>query len=181
MKKNKIIYSNENFESLRQDAIENILENHNEWLEDGEKEMTASDISESDIYDEMNFIDELNYKDTLSCLDKELDDRILVLADLGLWKGRRMGYRELGSNLSEVLKLGYHDYATVYVEGSQLKARDVHHDGTNIYTFRQWKPEVSEESRQSLLNKIYNGTASDKEIYRKTISLGRKVSEIYGW
>ena len=46
-------------------------------------------------------IEELNYQyldDERACLDILLDNDIIILADIGLWDGRRRGYKELHSN-----------------------------------------------------------------------------------
>lgn len=46
-------------------------------------------------------IKELNYQyldDERACLDILLDNDIIILADIGLWDGRRRGYKELHSN-----------------------------------------------------------------------------------
>ena len=106
------------------------------------------------------------------------DGRILIIADLGLWNGRRQGYRILGRRISDILSSDA-DYVEWYGDGHNIKATAAHHDGTNYYEYR-----VIREDRniQNLLDAIYNG----EEITRKklnyyTKSLYRDVAKIYGW
>ena len=106
------------------------------------------------------------------------DGRILVIADLGLWNGRRQGYKILGNKASDIL-YDDADYVEWYGDGHNIKATAAHHDGTNYYEYR-----VIREDRnvENLLNAIYNG----EEITRKkmnyyTKSLYKDVAKIYGW
>ena len=70
-------------------------------------------------------------------LDIQLSQPILVVADLGLWNGRRTGYKEIPSgNIRDCLYSDY-DYTTWYVDKSgDLRCDDTHHDGTNHYLYR---------------------------------------------
>lgn len=106
------------------------------------------------------------------------DGRILVIADLGLWNGRRQGYKILGKRVSDIL-FSDADYVEWYSDGHNIKATATHHDGTNYYEYR-----VIREDRniENLLDAIYNG----EEITRKklnyyTKSLYRDVAKVYGW
>ena len=104
--------------------------------------------------------------------------RILLIADLGLWNGRRQGYKLCGHNLNEVLTNFQGDYCEVYCDAHNVCARDTHHDGSNYYTFREIKEGVDIEP---LLDKLYNGTATTKDISRYTRSLRPYVAAVYGW
>lgn len=63
----------------------------------------------------------------------------------------------------------------------EFMSRQIHHDGTNYYTYRKWKIGISDESKWSLLDHIYNGTATRTEIDRATDRLGFDVAKVYGW
>lgn len=111
-------------------------------------------------------------------LNVETDGRILIIADLGLWNGRRQGYKILGTKVSDILSSDA-DYVELYGDGHNIKATVSHHDGTNYYEYR-----VIREDRnvENLLDAIYNG----EEITRKklnyyTKSLYKDVAKIYGW
>ena len=137
------------------------------------------DVTDSDVW---NFIEESlsNQLDDEICnLNIITDGRILVIADLGLWSGRKQGYQILcTSNVNEIFSQHY-DYTEWYSDGYNIRAIDVHNDGTNYYEYR-----VIREDRniQNLLDAIYNG----EEITRKklnyyTKSLHPYVAKVYGW
>lgn len=111
-------------------------------------------------------------------LNKPTDGRILVIADLGLWHGRRQGYKILNRNVNNIFSTG-EDYTEWYSDGYNIKATATHHDGTNFYEYR-----VIREDRNidKLLDALYNG----EEITRKklnyyTKSLHPYVAKVYGW
>lgn len=116
-------------------------------------------------------------------LDIEVGNDIVLIGDLGLWDGRHSGYKELhSSNVRDCLTGAVGDCTTWYVdELGDLRCEDVHHDGTNHYTYRAWKGNVSNAQREAFLAKVYNGTATRKDITRYTRSLGSHVADVYGW
>ena len=116
-------------------------------------------------------------------LDKVVDGRILVIADLGLWYGRRSAYRLIESrNIKDILEVR-HDYAEFYSDGHNIRGIEHHHDGANFYEFRIVREDRNiDKLLNDLLNDIYDG----KEISRKklnyyTKSLHKAVAEVYGW
>lgn len=114
-------------------------------------------------------------------LDINVPEGIIAIADLGLWFGRRTGYKEVGYNINECLSSDT-DYATWYVDDlGDLACEAVHHDGTNHYIYRAWKPGVTYDQADALLNKIYYGTATRKDITKLTRRLGDDIAEVYGW
>ena len=137
--------------------------------------------NESEIYawmeDENN---EYLYDEKLN-LNKEIDGRILIIADLGLWDGRKSGYKILGNNVNEIFNINNRgwDFAEFYGDGYNIKGTEWHHDGTNYYEYR-----VIRENRniESLLDAIYNGEEiSRKKMNYYTKSLYPYVAQIYGW
>ena len=133
-----------------------------------------------DSYDDTNEDpDGLFFLDECDNLDKELDGRILAIADLGLWNGRHDGYKIGGTNLSEVMHMGNHDYIKIYCNGLDICKRSVHHDGTNHIVFR----EVRENRNiDNLTTMIYNGEyVSRQKLNYYTKSLAPYVKGIYGW
>ena len=115
-------------------------------------------------------------------LNVSLPDDIICIADLGLWDGRHSGYCACGQNLSNVLSTGCGDYRTWYVDDlGDLRCTDTHHDGTNRYLYRMWKPGVSEGRRQNFLNAIELGIYTRRDITRYTAPIGIYAADIYGW
>ena len=115
-------------------------------------------------------------------LNVDVHAGIIAIADLGLWNGRRSGYKEMGTKISNCLSGTCGDYVTWYVdELGDLKCEDCHHDGTNYYTYRAWKDGVSLAQMENLEWKIYNGKATRRDITRLTRKLGPYIAEAYGW
>ena len=124
--------------------------------------------------------------DNLGCerenLNIQLDEPIIAIADLGLWNGRRSGYKDIESgNVRDCLECP-HDYAEIYVdEHGDLCVDDHHHDGTNHILYRVWKSSATDAQRDSLRSKIYAGTATRRDITRVTRRIGDFIGDVYGW
>ena len=168
--KKRIIWSNMNINPDDWNEGYKEIAEENGWEEDTDNENNLWNY----IYEELDhYID-----DERMNLDVTTDGRILVVADLGLWYGRRQGYRILDGNVKNILSADV-DYVEWYSDGYNIKATAAHHDGTNYYEYR-----VIREDRniQNLLDAICNG----EEITRKklnyyTRSLEPYVRRVYGW
>lgn len=115
-------------------------------------------------------------------LDIQLSQPILVVADLGLWYGKRMGYKEIKSGNIRDCLYSDTDYSTWYVDQlGDLRCDAIHHDGTNHYLYRVYKDDVTETQIDNLLTKIYEGRATRKDITRVTCRLGDEIAAVYGW
>ena len=153
---------------------------YDDWREDLEEQYP--DLTEAA---RMELMYELNgdyLDDERSNLDIQLSRPILVVGDLGLWRGRRMGYKEIPSgNIRDCLYSDY-DYTTWYVDkNGDLRCDDTHHDGTNHYLYRVYKDNVSQTQKDRLKEKIYSGTATRADIVRVTRRLGDEIGKVYGW
>ena len=142
------------------------------------------EVSDAAVYDYI--ADELrfDYECEKSNLNKRLDGRILCYGSLGLWWGRPTGYYILDDdNLNAVLDCACRDSYTyrVYFNGQDICAADGHHDGTNYYTFREIREDVSDEALDAFLDRLTDGEISDADMERVTRSLAPYVCEIYGW
>jgi hypothetical protein len=136
---------------------------------------------EDAIYDWMHEMNGEYLYDEQRNLNKQIDGRILIIADLGLWNGNKSGYKILGSNIKEIFNINSRgfDYAEFYGDGHNIKGVEHHHDGTNYYEYR-----VIREDRniENLLDAIYNGEEiSRKKLNYYTRSLYPYVAKIYGW
>lgn len=141
-------------------------------------EINEEDMDEYELWDYINSTLSIYLDDEYANLNKKTDGRILVIADLGLWHGRRQGYKILNGNVNNIFRTG-EAFTEWYSDGYNIKAITSHHDGTNYYEYR-----VIREDRniQNLLDAIYNG----EEITRKklnyyTKSLHPYVAKVYGW
>ena len=154
-------------------------EKEREWMEEEYPELTEDQRIEK-MY-EMN-ADNLDAdRDNLNIL---VSGEILAIADLGLWYGRRTGYKEITSRrISDCLYSDRDtDYSTWWVDGrGDLCAEFIHHDGTNYVTYREWKEGVSETQKENLKVKLMRDEATRKDITRLTRKLGDRIAAVYGW
>lgn len=112
-------------------------------------------------------------------LNKYLDGRILIIADLGLWNGRKQGYKIIDGNISNILYDNDADFIEWYADQYNIRATAHHHDGTNYYLYREIR---EDRNIQILLDDIYNGREiSRSKLNYYTRSIRPYVAEIYGW
>lgn len=168
-----IIWSNMNLD------VNDWKDDYKEFLESNEIEGDPDD--ENAIWDWMNEMNSEYLDDERVNLNKALDGRILIIADLGLWNGRRPAYKILGNNISNIFDINSRgfDYAEFYGDGHNIRASESHHDGTNFYEYR-----VIREDRNidNLLDAIYHGEKiSRSKMNYYTKSLYGDVAKIYGW
>ena len=171
--KKHIIWSNMNLD------IEDWRNSYKDDIEINELDKDPND--EDELYKWMIEMNDMYFEDEQYNLNKEVDGRILIIADLGLWNGRKDAYKILGTNIKEIFNInprGF-DYAEFYGDGYNIRATEHHHDGTNHYLYR-----VIREDRNinNLLDAIYNGeeiTSSKLNYYTK--SLYKDVANVYGW
>ena len=154
--------------------------NFEDWREDMEAE--HPDWDEDDLFELAVDMNREYLEDERVNLNIKLSAPILVVGDLGLWNGRVGGYKEIESgNIADCL---YSDcnIAKWYVdELGDLRFEGAHHDGHNSYLYRVWKDNASETQQENLKEKIYNGTATRRDITRLTKRLGDYIGEVYGW
>lgn len=112
--------------------------------------------------------------------------RIVVFATLGLWHGKVCGSRILPEQrLSAILHAACRDseeYTVYYdTDDGEVKAKDVHHDGTNRYLFRELVSGISPDDEDAFLELVKSGAAKLEDVNRFTVSLGPRVEAVYGW
>ena len=115
-------------------------------------------------------------------LNIQLSQPILVIGDLGLWYGRRSGYKEIESgNIRDCLYADT-DYSTWYVDRlGDLRCDAIHHDGTDHYLYRAYKDGVRESQIELLKDKLYRGIATRADVTRITRRLGDDIARVYGF
>lgn len=169
--KKHIIWSNMNLD------IEDWREDYEEYLEyNGFDERHNND---DDLYNWMVETNDKYLSDERMNLDKILDGRILVFGSLGLWSGRKQGYKIINNrNLNSILSFDY-DGFEIYGDGYNILATECHHDGTNYYEYRMIR---EDRNIDNLLEAIYNGEEINRsKLNYYTKSLYKYVKEIYGW
>lgn len=151
-----------------------------EWREELEDEFP--DAGEEELITLMYDINNEYLQDSRTNLNIELKNPIIVIADIGRWNGRFPGYREFESgNISDCLYTEL-DYATWYVDkNGDFRCDGIHHDGENHYLYREYRDGISEHQKELFREKIYEGTATKKDIERYTRRLGDRVAEACGF
>lgn len=137
-----------------------------------------TDVSDEEVWDYAYQDNNFWFECERENLDVNTDGQIICIASLGLWKGRRTRYKLLGNNLQDIFKVIQGDYIKIYFDGFNLCIEDSHHDGTNYYKFREFKPFVNKEL---FCDKLYNGDVNNNDLNRYTNSLRKYVKKIYGW
>ena len=162
--------------SSRKDYDENEIRSaYKEFLSD-------NDIVEDD-YDYFRFVEdelEARYSDEKDNLSMPCG-QIIAIADLGTWKGRISAYKLSNKhNLNAIFAmLGDGDDVEIYVEGNDVKATVIHHEGVNYITFREVR---DGRNIKKLTNKIYyQEPISRQMISAYTKCLSDKVKQVYGW
>ena len=110
---------------------------YEDWRADLEADYP--ELSEDDRVALMYEINSDYLDDERANLNIQLDQPILVIADLGLWTGRHIGYREIESgNIRDCLYSNRDiEYSTWFVDKlGDLRCEAVHHDGTNHLLYR---------------------------------------------
>lgn len=151
-----------------------------EWMR--EIEASCPDLSEEERFSLIAQINADHLEDERINLNIQLSQPILMVADLGLWYGRRTGYREIQSGNIRDCLYSEMDYATWYVDRrGDLCCDAIHHDGTNHYLYRVYKDDARESQIDLLKEKLYNGTATRADITRVTRRLGDEIAKVYGF
>lgn len=110
-------------------------------------------------------------------LDQKVDGVIIAFADLGLWRGRRQGYRILGSTINDIFRVSEDDNEW-YGDGFNIRGRLTHHDGTHHVLYRVAK---DHDDAERIADKIYNLEIDEAGFRKRTRSLYPYVAAIYGW
>lgn len=180
---NELLAIESEIETELKALIQGLNEQEQAKLENNLREYKLSNLSISE--QELNDFIQQDYSNWYSCefenLDKKLQGRVIAIANLGLWNGRRKSYKIMNSNLNSVLNACGGDYLKVYTDRHDVKSVAVHHDGVNYITYRMLKPNLSEVQIDNFLNKLASGDFSKKDISRYTSSLKSQINKIYGW
>lgn len=140
------------------------------------------DASESELWQLMYEQNDSYLDDERMNLNIQMEGPILVIGDLGRWNGRFSGYKEIASGNIRDCLYSDTDYSTWYVDRlGDLRCDAVHHDGTDHYLYRAYKPGITDAQVDRLKEKIYYGVATRADITRITRRLGDDIGKVYGW
>lgn len=127
--------------------------NLEDWREDIEEmwemnEIDPSTKTEDDYIEEMYLLNSEYFHDEQVNLNIPTEGRIIAIVDLGLWNGRRMGYKlKDEKNIRACLSFDADcDYGEWWVDShNNLRSKQTHHDGTNYTLYREVKPEITSD------------------------------------
>ena len=163
--------------TLKQKIIWNSEINLEDWKDFIEEEYPEY-TNETFLYERCSLMNDQYLYDEKMNLNKQLNNKIIIIADLGLWNGRKQACTLLGANLNNIFDIGSFDEAHWYYDRYDVKCTNPHHDGTNYYTFRELKDDKYWDTQ--IVPKILNQTLTKKDITRYTKSLVPYLKEIYG-
>lgn len=165
----------QNYDLNLEDWKEGLLENR-------ELNELPTDVDDDTLREEMYELNNNYLDDERMNLNIKTEGRIVCIADVGFWNGRRLGYKLYGNNIRECLEFfGSCDYADFYVDRYDFRCKQTHHDASTYAVFRELKPNLSSNQVDNFLWKIYNGKATQKDITRYTNSLKERIKKVYGW
>lgn len=154
------------------------LEDWDDYIEEVENNL-GEKLDEYKKYEKIaNLLDEY-FQDELDNLNIETENNIIAIANLGLWNGRKKGYKILSDNVNSILSGFGCDFIEIYSDGYNIKFKGFHHDGQNYIEFREIKDNVNIDN---LLNDIYEGKPiSRQKLNYYTKSIRHYVADAYGW
>ena len=153
---------------------------YKDWKDDLESE--HPELTEDERKELMYSLNDGYLDDERHNLDIQLSCPIIVIADLGLWNGRRSGYKEIPSGNIKDCLYSECDYNTWYVDKyGDLRCEAIDHDGTSYYLYRTYKDNVTDTQIENFKWKIYNGTVTRADINRVTRRLGDEIGKVHGW
>ncbi len=166
-------YSSNFLEEFKKDIIANFEEMDNKEL--AEELKLNDDKLLNYLYEDINMF----YEDEKINLNQKTDNNIIAIASMGLWNGRKTGYKILGNNLNEILQSFSCEEFKIFYDGYNIKFEGYHHDGNNYILFREIK---NSDNIECFTDLIYNNkNYSNNQLNYYTKSLRSYVKNIYGW
>lgn len=165
----------QNYDLNLEDWKEGLLENR-------EINGLPTDVDDDTLTEEMYELNNNYLDDERMNLNIYTQGRIVCIADIGLWNGRRLGYKLYGHNIGKCLTFFSDcDYADFYVDRYDFRCKQTHHDASTYVVFRELKPNLSSDQVNNFLWKIYQEKVTQKDITRYTNSLKERIKKVYGW
>lgn len=127
--KERIIYNNYDLWDDYEEEARNFLQ----------EEYPDIEITENDIWDEINFQDQICWDDTYDELTRFFSkyEHIMLMGSLGLWTGRHAAGDIFDSFQDAFYKATKDcDYIKIWDENGHLYLQCSHHDGTNLFEIK---------------------------------------------
>ena len=153
-------------------------DNVKEWLDEIEEDYECCEQTAYEIMWDMN--SEYLCDERIN-LNIQMPNEIIILGYLGLWDGRRKGWKVIKSGNIKDCLYSECDYNEWYVDRYNMHWFGVHHDGTNHCICRAFRKDVTEEQKERFYDALHNGKCNDRMIRRYTESLRPYVAKVYGW
>ncbi len=149
------------------------IENLDEWVDEDGNPMS---------YEEAEELNYMYLEDERMNLDIQTDGKIICIGDIGLWNGRRRGYKILNNNVSDILRGFMNGCSSChwFSDGKDVRGTESHHDGNNSYIYRILKGD-SEEEQEENAEKLFSGKLTAQRIGIFTKSIVPLVNAVYGW
>ena len=165
-----------------------IWTNQNLNLDDWKAELleTYPFLSDGALMQKMYELNNDYLEDERYNLDVELENhKIIAVANLGLWDGKKAGYKEVGDNIADCLYSDL-DYLEWYVDSEgDLRLEGSHHDGNNSVLYRAVSEDKYDEVIAELNNLIFEKNCDYDELEKyfkdNSDSLGPYINKAYGW
>ena len=188
--------------------MKTLFDNYHIYGEKYTKEMENSYLNflnENEMYEKLKkykegkqeYKDDVLYEYIYETLDDDLDllsydlniqlnNPIICIGSMGLWNGRKIGYKIIGNNINRCFKdiMGNYDYVNYYCDNTNLRADLYHHDGTNHIVFKELlENRIPYNTEEFISNKMYNSNFNKFLLKMKnyTKSLRPYIAELYGW
>lgn len=155
-----------------------IQEIKEEYLDEENTEITDEQAYDRALEDIQYSFDDLEYE--FENIAKKINNKVIAIADLGLWDGKHMGYKIM--EFSDILSVfnEFNDFE-IFIEDNDLKAIGYHHDGTNYYTFRLIKDNITDSQLANFECLFLNGEKITKhQISYYTKSLANIIADYFG-
>lgn len=116
----------------------------------------------------------------------EVPNGLILTGSIQRWNGCHYGAlvpENTPDTIAECLR-GFCDcvsYLTFYVEDGEFLIREAHHDGTNLYRVRAWKPEIDEDQKDEFWGDFYDGKDIGPQLEDMTFRVGDLIGDVYGW
>lgn len=151
-----------------------------DWREDLQAD--NPEMTEVELYYLMFAINFDSLNDVRDNFSIVLPKPIIVIANLGLWNGRKSGYKIIKSgNIKDCFYSDLDNNEWYVDQKGDLRCTAIHHDGTNHYLYRAIKDNATDDQVNRLLDLIYSGKATYTDIVRVTNRLGDEIGKVYGW
>lgn len=137
-------------------------------------------LTDYEFFDRVSELNDTYLDDERANLNKEVGT-IICVGDIGLWYGRRTGFKIVGNNISDCLHSENPSNHWYVDTKGDLRCRSAHHDGVNWYTYRVIKDNLTERQVDFFLKKLEYGELTDNHISRYTRALGPDIAAVYGF